>query len=113
MTIAQYGKMLKLLDAYQTEFYEHIHMIMCIQAANKFLEEIWNFHPLARIDEGQFFEIWDAKGTINRIRDTDHYKVYIQSLPRLVGEVYLRELASYDCKQLIEQLWDYTTVFKE
>lgn len=113
MTIVQYGKMLKLLEEYQTEFHEHIHMIMCIQAANKFLEEIWNFYSLERIDEGRFFEIWDAKGTINRIRDTAHYKVYIQPLPRFVVEVYLRELASYDCKHLIEQLWDYTTVFKE
>ena len=115
MTIVQYGKMLKLLDEYQTEFHEHIHMIMCIQAANKFLEEILNFHSLELelIDEGRFFGIWDAKGTINRIRNTDHYKVYIQPLPRFASEVYLRELASYDCKHLIEQLWDYTTVFKE
>lgn len=112
MTSVQYAKMLRLLDKYQTEFHEHIHMIMCVQAANKFLEEIRNFYSLERIDEGRFFEIWDAKGTINRIRDTAYYKVYIQPLPSFVGEVYLRELASYDCKHLIEQLWDYTTVFK-
>lgn len=61
MTIVQYGKMLKLLEEYQTEFHEHIHMIMCIQAANKFLEEIWNFYSLERIDEGRFLKFGTLK----------------------------------------------------